>query len=109
MQITTIGLDLAKHVFQAHGMDESGTAVIRKRLRRAEVLPFFAELDPCLVGMEACATAHHWARELMKLGHTVKLMPPAYVKPMSGVGRTTRPMQRPFARPSGVRACGSCR
>lgn len=81
MQITTIGLDLAKHVFQAHGMDESGTAVIRKRLRRAEVLPFFAGLDPCLVGMEACATAHHWARELMKLGHTVKLMPPAYVKP----------------------------
>jgi transposase len=81
MQITTVGLDLAKHVFQVHGIDERGVAVIRKRLRRAEVLRFFAGLNPCLVGMEACATAHHWGRELTKLGHTVKLIPPAYVKP----------------------------
>ena len=81
MEITTIGFDLAKHVFQVHGVNASGTAVLRKRLRRAEVLPFFAGADPCLVGMEACATAHHWARELARLGHTVKLMPPAYVKP----------------------------
>jgi transposase len=81
MRISTIGLDLAKHVFQVHGVDEGGMAVIRKRLGRAEVLRFFASIDPCLVGMEACATAHHWARELMKLGHSVKLMPPAYVKP----------------------------
>ena len=81
MEITTIGFDLAKHVFQVHGVNESGTAVLRKRLRRAEVLPFFAGADACLVGMEACATAHHWARELTMLGHTVKLMPPAYVKP----------------------------
>jgi transposase len=81
MRISTIGLDLAKHVFQVHGVDEGGMAVIRKRLGRAEVLRFFASIDPCLVGMEACATAHHWARELMKLGHNVKLMPPAYVKP----------------------------
>ena len=77
MQVTTIGLDLAKHVFQVHGVNATGPVVVRKRLRRAEVLTFFAELEPCLVGMEACATAHYWARELIKLGHTVKLMPPA--------------------------------
>jgi transposase len=88
MKITTIGFDLAKHVFQVHGADESGTAVLRKRLRRAEVLPFFAGADPCLVGIEACATAHHWARELTKLGHTVKLIPPAYVKPYVKRGKT---------------------
>jgi transposase len=76
MQVTTIGLDLAKHVFQVHGVDETGTATVRKRLRRAQVLSFFAALPPCLVGMEACATAHHWARELMRLGHSVRLMPP---------------------------------
>lgn len=81
MQVTTIGLDLAKHVFQVHGVDETGTATIRKRLRRAQVLPFFAVLPPCLIGMEACATAHRWARELMRLGHSVRLMPPSYVKP----------------------------
>lgn len=81
MQITTIGLDLAKQVFQVHGVDADGKAVLRKRLRRADVLTFFGGLEPCLVGMEACATAHHWARELAGLGHTVRLMPPAYVKP----------------------------
>jgi transposase len=81
MQVTTIGLDLAKHIFQVHGVDATGTATVRKRLRRAQVLSFFAALPPCLVGMEACATAHHWARELMRLGHSVRLMPPAYVKP----------------------------
>jgi len=80
MQVTTIGFDLSKNVFQVHGVAESGAAVIRKRLRRAQVLEFFADLAPCLVGMEACASAHHWARELMKLGHAVKLMPPSYVK-----------------------------
>ena len=68
MQITTIGLDLAKHVFQVHGVDATGQVVVRKRLRRAEVLGFFAKLSPCLIGMEACATAHHWARELMGWG-----------------------------------------
>jgi transposase len=80
MQITTIGLDLAKHIFQVHAVDETGKVAIRKRLRRSEVLSFFAGLSPCLIGMEACATSHHWARELIKLGYTVKLMPPAYVK-----------------------------
>ena len=82
MQITTIGVDLAKSVFQVHGVDAAGEVVVRRRLRRAQVLPFFAGLGRrCLVGMEACASAHHWARELMALGHAVRLMPPAYVKP----------------------------
>jgi transposase len=80
MQVSTIGLDLAKHWFQVHGVDATGQVVVRRRLRRSEVLAFFRTLPPCLVGMEACATAHHWARELAALGHTVKLMPPAYVK-----------------------------
>lgn len=80
MQITTIGLDIAKHWFQVHGVDTSGQVVVRRKLRRSEVLAFFQSLLPCLIGMEACATAHHWARELVALGHTVKLMPPAYVK-----------------------------
>jgi len=88
MQVITIGLDLAKNVFQVHGVDAAGTAVIRKALRRAHVLPFFAELPPCLIGAEACSSANYWARELMKLGHTVKLMPPSYVKPYVKRGKT---------------------
>lgn len=80
MQITTIGLDLAKNVFQVHGVDAGGQVVIRKKLRRAEMLTFFASLPPCLIGVEACATAHHWAREMSALGHDVRLMPAAYVK-----------------------------
>ena len=80
MQITTIGLDLAKHWFQVHGVDANGHVVVRRRLWRSGVIAYFRSLEPCLVGMEACATAHHWARELIALGHTVKLMPPAYVK-----------------------------
>lgn len=81
MQITTVGLDLAKRVFQVHAVDTSGDVVVRKALRRSQVLPFFAKLPPCLIGIEACGTSHHWARELTKLGHEVRLMPPAYVKP----------------------------
>jgi transposase len=88
MDITTIGLDLAKSVFQVHGIDASGAVVIRKTLRRPQVMPFFAKLPPCIVGMEACGTSHHWARELMKLGHQVRLMPPAYVKPYVKRGKT---------------------
>ncbi len=80
MEINTIGLDLAKSVFQVHGHFFTGYATIRKKLRRAEVLKFFETLPPCLVGMEACATAHYWAREISALGHQVRLMPPAYVK-----------------------------
>jgi transposase len=80
-KIITIGFDLAKHVFQVHGVDQAGQVLIRRQLRRAEVLKFFAKLSPCLVGMEACASAHHWARRLAKLGHEVRLLPPAQVKP----------------------------
>ncbi len=80
MTIVTIGLDLAKHVFQVHGVDETGRVVIRKQLRRAAVEEFFAALPPCLIGMEACATAHHWARRLIDLGHQVRLIPPSRVK-----------------------------
>ena len=85
---STIGLDLAKNVFQVHGIDDQGKVLVRRSLRRAEVIAFFAKLAPCLIGMEACGTAHHWARELIKLGHTVKLMPPAYVKPYVKRGKT---------------------
>lgn len=81
MAITTIGVDLAKNVFQVHGVDDTGNVVVRRALRRKEMLSFFGGLAPCLVGMEACATAHHWARELARLGHEVRLMPPAHVKP----------------------------
>ncbi len=81
MQITTIGLDLAKSVFQVHAIDAAGKVVVAKALRRGQLLAFFAKLPPCLIGMEACSTAHHWAREIGKLGHVVRLMPPAYVKP----------------------------
>ena len=80
MQISTIGLDLAKTVFQVHGIDANEKVVVRKQLRRSQVMAFFAALSPCLVGMEACATAHYWARELRKLGHEVRLMPAKDVK-----------------------------
>src|SRR5215468_281141 len=79
-EVSTIGLDIAKSVFQVHGVDTDGKVVIRRRIGRAKILEFFADLPPCLVGMEACATAHHWARELKKLGHATRLMPPTYVK-----------------------------
>jgi transposase len=79
--ITTIGLDIAKSVFQVHGIDAEGIVVVRRQLKRRYVLTFFQKLPPCLVGIEACASSHHWSRELQALGHTVRLMPPAYVKP----------------------------
>ena len=79
--VMTIGVDIAKSVFQVHGIDAAGEVVFRRRLTRARVVPFFAKLAGCLVGMEACATSHYWARELIKLGHDVRLMPPSYVKP----------------------------
>src|SRR5476651_904134 len=79
-EVSTIGLDIAKSVFQVHGVDDAGTVLIRKRVSRAKVLGFFAELPPCLIGIEACPSAYHWGRELQELGHTVKLMPPSYVK-----------------------------
>ena len=79
--VVTIGLDIAKSIFQVHGVDAAGEVVIRRRLVRRKLLEFFAELPACLVGVEACASAHYWGRELRKLGHDVRLMPPAYVKP----------------------------
>ena len=79
--VSTIGLDIAKSVFQVHGVDAAGRVIVRRQLKRRYVLAFFQKLPPCLVGIEACASSHHWSRELQALGHTVRLMPPAYVKP----------------------------
>jgi len=88
--IKTIGVDVAKSVFQIHGTDARGTAVLRRQLRRAQMLPFFVQLPPCLIGMEACAGAHHWARELRKMGHTVRLMAPQFVKPYVKTNKSDR-------------------
>ena len=79
--VTTVGLDIAKSVFQVHCVDAAGQVVIRRQLKRRYVLAFFQKLPPCLIGIEACASSHHWSRELQTLAHTVRLMPPAYVKP----------------------------
>jgi transposase len=87
-EIATVGLDLAKNVFQVHARDAAGTVVARRQLRRAQLLLFFSRLKPCLIGMEACGGAHHWARELTKLGHEVRLIPPSYVKPFVRRGKT---------------------
>ena len=92
MQVTSVGLDLAESVFQVHALDAEGHVVVRKVLLRAQVLPFVAKLASCLIGMEACGASHHWARELTKLGHEVRLMPLAYVKPYV----------------KGQRRCGGC-
>jgi transposase len=81
MKMTTVGIDLAKNVFQVHGVDARGKAILRKQLRRGQVTEFFATLAPCLIGMEACASAHHWGRTLERVGHTVRLMAPQFVKP----------------------------
>ena len=79
--ISTIGLDIAKSVFQVHGVDAAGQVLVRRQLKRRQVLAFFQRLPPCVVGIEACASSHYWSRELQALGHAVRLMPPAYVKP----------------------------
>lgn len=88
MNITTVGLDLAKDVFQVHGVGDDGSVVFNRAIRRAKLLEFFSALPPCLVGMEACGSAHHWGRELIKLGHDVRLMPAFYVKPYVKRGKT---------------------
>lgn len=88
MKITTVGIDLAKNVFQVHGVDQRGKAVVRKRLRRNQVLAFFVQRPPCLIGMEACGGAHYWARKLQAQGHTVKLMAPQFVKPYVKANKT---------------------
>lgn len=87
-EITTVGLDLAKNVFQVHAVDFAGTVVMRRQVRRAQMRLFFSRLAPCLIGMAACAGAHYWARELGKFGHEVRLMPPYYVKPFVKRGKT---------------------
>ena len=88
MNITTVGVDLAKSVFQVHGVDKRGKVVIQKRLRRSKVLAFFVQLPPCLIGMEACSSAHYWARKLREQGHEVKLMAPQFVKPYVKANKT---------------------
>lgn len=88
MQVTTIGVDLAKNVFHVHGITKDGSVALNRPLRRAQMLTFFANLSPCLIGMEACGSSHYWARELSKLGHVVKLIAPIYVKPYVKRGKS---------------------
>src|SRR5467141_630613 len=105
--ITTIGLDIAKSVFQVHGVGANGDVVVRRQLKRRYVLSFFQKLPPCLIGIEACASSHYWSRELQALGHTVRLMPPAYVKPYVKRQKTMRLMRKRFAKRSPDQTCGS--
>nr|WP_246252330.1 hypothetical protein [Sulfitobacter algicola] len=109
MQVTTIGLDLAKNVFQVHGITREGTVAFNRSLRRAQMFVFFEKLEPCLIGMEACGSSHYWARELSKLGHTVKLIAPIYVKPYVKRGNPMQLMRKRFARLSLAQLCGSLR
>ena len=88
MQVTTVGLDLAKNIFQVHGVSENGEVAFNQALRRAQLLAFFEKLTPCLVGMEACGSSHYWARQLVKLGHDVRLIPAMYVKPYVKRGKS---------------------
>ena len=90
MKVTTAGIDLAKNVFQVHGVDERAKPVLRKQLKRKELMAFFARLEPCLIGMEACGSAHYWARKLGELGHTVRLMAPQFVKPYVKTNKNDR-------------------
>jgi transposase len=109
MEVTTIGLDLAKNLFQVYGVDAEGRAVMRKKLGRASVLSLFSKLPPCVVGVEACATAHYWARELRALGHEVKLMPPSYVKPYIKRGKNDAADAEAICEASRDRQCVSLR
>ena len=107
LQVTTIGLDIAKNVFQVHGIDATEKVVVRKQLRRGQLIKFFEALAPCLIGMEACATAHHWARELTKLGHQVRLMSAKDVK--AYVKRNNDAADRGDLRGGAARGIGSLR
>ena len=105
--VTRVGLDLAKRVFQVHAVDANGEIVVARKLGRAQLIPFFAALPPCVVAMEACASAHYWGRALIELGHEVRLLPPAHVKPYVRRNKSDRLTRRRFARRQGVRASAS--
>ena len=107
--ITTIGLDIAKSVFQVHGVDAEGNVVLRRQLKRRYVLAFFEKLPPCLVVIEACASSHHWSRELQAVGHDVRLMPPAYVKPYVKRHKNDAMTLKRSVKRSPGRICGSSR
>ena len=98
-EVSTIGVDLAKNIFQVHGVDAVGKSVVRRQLRRIQLLAFFEGRPRCLIGMEACSGAHHWGRQPQKMGHEVRLMPPSYVKPYVKRGKTDAPTPRRSARP----------
>ena len=109
-EIAAVGLDLAENEFQVHGAGASGRAVLRRKLRRAQVLEFFSTLLPCPVAMEACGGAHFWGREIGKLGHAVRLIPPAYVKPFVRWRKNdAADAEARFARRRSGRTCASCR
>ena len=107
-EMSTVGLDLAKNVFQAHGADASGRAVLRKKLRRDQVLAFFSQLPRCLVAMEACGGAHFWGRELARLGHDVRLIPPAYVRPFVKRQKNDAADAEAICEAASVPPCASC-
>jgi transposase len=108
-QVVTIGLDLAKSVFQVHGVDAAGEVIVRRQIRRGQLLQFFAKQPQCLVGMEACASSHHWARQLLALGHEVKLMPAQYVKPYVKRGKNDAADAEAICEAVAARQCGSSR
>jgi transposase len=109
MKVSTLGIDLAKSIFRIHGVDFRGAVVQRRQLTRKQLLPFLARLEPCLVGMEACAGAHYWAREIEKLGHMARLMSPHFITPYRKARRMTATMPRQSARRSDGPLCVSCR
>jgi transposase len=109
MQVTTVGLDLAKRVFQVHGVDAGGRVVMRRKLRRGEVAAFFADLPSCLAGTQACATGHHWARLIGASGHEVRLIRSSYVKPYVHRSKTDAADAQAICEAVGARACASCR
>ena len=106
---TIIGLDIAKQIFQVHGVSADGNVTIKRKLRRSEVLGFFGRQARCIVGLEACGGSHFWAREIRALGHDVRLIPPAYVSPTSSVARQTQSTPRPYAKPCLGQSCASFR